>query len=215
MLWLDRDCKTFYGISIFRTTQKMTKVTEGYKVRCLINHFNQRFCNSVSNDDSESIDKHIVKFKGRSGMKQYIKNKPIKWDFKIWYRCTCETGYLCQLDLYLRKKESAEENLGPGVVLKMIESLQNSHCMVFFVDNFFNSPWLTVKLYERGLYGIGTAWKDRKRMPEMPFDRQIKRADFEYLYSDKIVCCKWLDRRSVAMLFSNAEGMATTSTVPL
>ena len=49
----------------------------------------------------------------------------------------------------------------------------------------------------------------------MPFDRQIKRADFEYLYSDKIVCCKWLDRRSVAMLFSNAEGMATTSTVPL
>ena len=51
-------------------------------------------------------------------------------------------------------------------------------------------------------------------MPEMPDDRKMKRGDFEYLYSDKVACCKWLDRRSVTILFSNVEGMATTSTVP-
>ena len=34
----------------------------------------------------------MCKLKGRSGMKQYIKNKPIKWDFKYWYRCDSETG---------------------------------------------------------------------------------------------------------------------------
>ena len=32
----------------------------------------------VSNDSEQSIDEHMVKFKGRSGMKQYIKSKPIK-----------------------------------------------------------------------------------------------------------------------------------------
>ena len=47
------------------------------------------------------------------------------------------------------------------------------------------------KVYERGLYFIGTAWKDRIGMPEMPFDRKTKSGDFEYFYSDKVACCKW------------------------
>ena len=49
-------------------------------------------------------------------MIQYVKNKPIKWCFKFWYCCASETGYVYQLDLYLGKKESAEENLGASVV---------------------------------------------------------------------------------------------------
>ena len=36
-------------------------------------------------------------------------------------------GYLYQFDLHSGKKEDGEENLGPGVVLKITESLQNSH----------------------------------------------------------------------------------------
>ena len=51
-------------------------------------------------------------------------------------------------------------------------------------------------------------------MSKMSVDRKMKRGDFEYLYSHNVACCKWLDRHSVTMLFSNAEGIATTSTVP-
>ena len=75
--------------------------------------------------------------------------------------------------MYLGKKESAEENLVPAVVLNMTESLQNTQCLYFF-DNFFNSPSLIVKLYVGGLCGIGTAQKDRKGMPEMPVDSKMK-----------------------------------------
>ena len=39
-----RDLKTLYKVFIFRTTQKMTKVT----IRSLINHFNQSFSDYVS-----------------------------------------------------------------------------------------------------------------------------------------------------------------------
>ena len=74
-------------------------------------------------------------------MKQYVKNKPIKWSFKFLFRCASKTGYLYQLDLYLVKKEKTEENLGPSVVLKVTECLKNSYCTVFF-NNFFNSPSL-------------------------------------------------------------------------
>ena len=80
MLWLDRDFK---------------------QVRSLINHFNKSFSNSVLNDDSQSINEHIAKFKGRLSMKQYVKNKTIKWVFKFWYRCASETEHLYQFDLYL------------------------------------------------------------------------------------------------------------------
>ena len=77
-------------------------------------------------------------------MKQYVKNKPIKWGFKFWFRCASKTGYLYQLDLYLGKKEKTEENLGPSVVLKMTECLKNSYCTVFF-DILFNSLSLITK----------------------------------------------------------------------
>ena len=67
--------------------------------------------------------------------------------------------------------------------------------------------------YDQGLYGVGTARKDRVGMPKMMADRKMRR-DHNYIYSDKVACCKWFDRRSVLMLFSNTEGMSTTSTVP-
>ena len=75
------------------------------------------------------------------------------------------------------------------------------------INKSFNSFSIIVKLYGRGLYGIDTARKNRKEMPEMPFDRNMKRGDFEYLYFDKVACCKWLNRCPVRMLFSNVEGM--------
>ena len=62
----------------FLDNTKDDRSDKGYKVRSIINYLNQRFSSSVSNDDSQSIDEHILKFKGRSSMKQYVKNKPVK-----------------------------------------------------------------------------------------------------------------------------------------
>ena len=110
-----------------------------------IKAFNQSFSECVSDDCTQSIDEHMVNLTGSSSMKQYVKNKPITWGFKFQFHCASKTGYLYQLDLYLGKKEKTEENLGPSVVLKMTECLENSYCTVFF-DNFFNSPLLITKL---------------------------------------------------------------------
>ena len=84
---------------------KDDKSDKGYKVRSLINHFNQSFSECVSDDCTQSIDEHMVKFTGRSSVKQYVKSKPIKWVFKFRFHCTSKRGYLYQLDLYLGKKE--------------------------------------------------------------------------------------------------------------
>ena len=69
------------------------KTDRGFKVRSVRDHLNKSFGEVLSNN-KEQINKHMVKFKERSDMKQYIKSKPIKWGFQIWFRCSSKTGYL-------------------------------------------------------------------------------------------------------------------------
>ena len=43
----------------------------------------------------ESVDKRMVRYKGKRIMRQHIKNKPINlWGFKVQYRYAPKTGYL-------------------------------------------------------------------------------------------------------------------------
>ena len=110
------------------------------------------------------------------------------------------------------RRDVREENLGPSAALALTKSLEGTYCTIFF-DNFFNSPSLIIKLFDKGLYGIGTARMDRKGMPKMKPDKQMKKGDHECQFTDKVTCCKWFDRRSVTMLFSNISGIQSTSTV--
>ena len=70
-------------------------------MRPVIDHLNLKFSEVPLNDSEQSIDEPMVKFKGRSGMKQYIKSQTIKWGFKFWFRCPSKSGYLYQMDIYL------------------------------------------------------------------------------------------------------------------
>ena len=149
----------------FADNSKSNKESDkGCKISPLIDHFNKVFPEAMSDDSKQTIEEHMVKFKGRSSMKQYVKNKPIKWGFKFWFRCASKTGYLQEMDMYLGKKQQVEHRLGEGVVLLLSQKLNETYCTLFF-DNFYNSPYLVETLHQRGIYGIGTVRKDRKHMP--------------------------------------------------
>ena len=62
----------------FSDNAKSDKNDKGFKIRPVIDHFSNSFSNAVSNDDLQSVDKHMVKFKGRSSTRQYVKKKTIK-----------------------------------------------------------------------------------------------------------------------------------------
>ena len=168
----------------FADNRKDDKTDKVFKMRPVIDHLNLKFYEVLSNDSEQSIDEHMVKFKGRSGMKQYIKSKPIKWGFKFWFRCSSKSGYLYQMDIYLGRKQTPEFNLGLGeeVVLQLTKDLERSFCTVYF-DNFFNSPKLIEKLFQKGIYGIGTVRANRKQMPKMIDDKQMKKGDCEFLFN--------------------------------
>ena len=105
----------------------------------------------------------MTKFKGRSSIRQYLKMKPIKRNFKWWFRCASSNGYLYEFDLYLGKKQNVEVNLGECVVMQLSEKLKGTFWTLLF-ENFFNRPLLINKLFEEKICTIGTVSSQRKHM---------------------------------------------------
>ena len=137
----------------------------------------------LSNDSEQTIPEHMVEFKGRSGMKQYIKSKPIKRGFKFWFCCSSKSGYLHQMDIYLGRKQTSAFNLGLGgkVVLQLTKDLGRSLCTALF-GNIFNSQKLIEKLLQKDSYGIGTVRASRKQMAKIIEDKQMKRGDCKFFF---------------------------------
>ena len=66
------------------------------------------FTNCMGVEVEICVEKHIVNYKDKNIMWQNIKNKPIKWGFKMWYRYTLKTGHLYNLNIYTCWKETTE-----------------------------------------------------------------------------------------------------------
>ncbi|GFS46856.1 chimeric ERCC6-PGBD3 protein [Trichonephila inaurata madagascariensis] len=170
------------------------------KIRPVMNHFNLCFQKAMNNSKRQSIDEHMIKVKGQNIMKQYIKNKPIKWGFKMWCRADSSTGYLFEFDLYTGKKMNTEVELGESVVLSLTEQLKGLGCEVYFND-FFNSPALQYKLMKQNIKACGTIRTNRKNVPKsLPLDENMQRGDIHAESSSGISFIKWMDIKSVHML---------------
>ena len=54
-----------------------------WKLRPLFDHLGKHFQDMLQPEAHQLIDKHMCKFKGNIIMRQYMKNKQIKWGFKF------------------------------------------------------------------------------------------------------------------------------------
>ncbi|CAG5009983.1 unnamed protein product [Parnassius apollo] len=182
-----------------------------FKIRPVIDHFNHAFQRAMANTKTQAIDEHMIKFKGHNIMRQYVKNKPIKWGFKMWCRACSSTGYLFQFDLYTGKKRGGTETgLGESVVLQLSESLQGIGCEIYF-DNFFNSPNLQYTLMSKNIKACGTVRSNRKNVPKnMPTDKNMNRGDIFAASSNGISFIKWMDNKAVFLLTNFLSPTPTT-----
>ena len=138
---------------------------KAWKMRPVINHFNNSFSHAVSPTAQQAIDEHVVKFKGQHAMKQYMPMKPIKRGFKMWCRNDSATGYLFQFDMYGGKQERNVGSLGENVIIQLSRSLVGTNVRLFF-NNFFTSPALVHKLQQEKIFCCGTVRQNRKSMPK-------------------------------------------------
>lgn len=126
-----------------------------YKLRPLLNHLSERFFALFRPGQNQSIDESMIRFKGRSSIKQYMPKKPIKRGYKVWMRCD-ETGYACQFQIYTGKTDTTiEQSLGERVVKSLRESLYGKNHRVY-MDNFFTSYNLFKFLKTQNIFACGT-----------------------------------------------------------
>lgn len=182
-----------------------------YKVRPLINVLSETFLSSYLPSKHQSIDESMIKFKGRSGFRQYMPLKPIKRGFKTWVRAN-ENGYVSSFEVYTGKPttSSAEKNLGSRVVKDLTAALAGKHHHVYF-DNFFNSIDLLKDLKAQKIYACGTIRKNRKGLPTgLMDDKKMTKGAIDWrLRNDGIAFVKWKDSKAVYLASNFHDPVAT------
>ncbi|KAE9522897.1 hypothetical protein AGLY_016708 [Aphis glycines] len=150
-----------------------------------------------------AVDESMVKFKGRSTIKQYIRDKPIKRGFKIWMLCD-SSSYNLKFQVYTGKSDviGVEKGLGARVVMDIVENLPGKNHIVF-MDNFFTSHDLFKILKDNLIYAVGTVNASRKTLPKLKNDKLILRGEYDWKISNTgIVMYKWKDNKCVHLLSS-------------
>ncbi|KAF0724430.1 piggyBac transposable element-derived protein 4-like [Aphis craccivora] len=84
------------------------------------------------------IDKSMVKFKGRSTLKQYTPQKLIKRGYKIWM-LNDKTKYTAKFQVYTGKVDGGVEKLlGERIVNDLMTGLEGKN-HILYIDNYFTS----------------------------------------------------------------------------
>ena len=114
-----------------------------------------------------AIDERMVKSRHRSGIRQYIKDKPIKWGIKLWVLADSSTAYVVDFNIYSGKaagREISAHGLGYDVVRKLMRDYENQGYHLY-VDNFYTSMTLAKHLFQQGILFTGTILENRKDFP--------------------------------------------------
>ena len=109
------------------------------KVRPLIIHLSNKFKTLYEPSKEVAVDEAMIKFQGRSSLKQYMPKKPTKRGIKVWVLGDSTNGYFSQFDVYTGKGKERREGLGAHVVKKLTN-----------FDNFFTSYQLLEDLEKMG-----------------------------------------------------------------
>ena len=125
------------------------------KVRPLIDHLSQKFKSLYEVNREVTVDEAMIKFQGRSSLKQYMPLKPTKRGIMVWVLADSHNGYFSRFEVYTGKKGStAENNLGTRVVKTLTAELKGKDHHVFF-DNFFTNECLLQDLLADDIYSQG------------------------------------------------------------
>ena len=66
----------------------------------------------------------MVKSRNRSGIHQYIKDKPNKWGIKLWVLADSFNGYTIHFNMYIGRtagRDISEHGLGYDVVMRHMQ----------------------------------------------------------------------------------------------
>ena len=149
-----------------------------YKVRQLLDSVVSSIRSEYRPTKNLSIDKAMIPFKGRLGIKQHMSLKPVKRGIKAWECANASNGYASNMSVYTGKERHAnpEQGLGYRVVHNLTRPLVGKNHHVF-IDNLFSSIVQAENLLSDQIYVCGTVRSNRQGIPQeiAPTTQQVKR----------------------------------------
>ena len=154
-----------------------------------------------------AIDERMVKSRHRSGIRQYVRNKPTKWGIKLWVLADSSNGYTSDFDVYIGKdagRDVSGHGLGYDVVMKLIRPLLNQGYRLF-IDNFYTSMQLLQDLWRQGVAGTGTVSENRRGFPRSlrhskQWAKGKERGCMRWERTGPCLALQWIDNKVVSML---------------
>ena len=123
----------------------------------------------------------MVQFKGRIGMKQYIKNNPHKRGINVFIRAgVC--GIVYDFEVYTGKGTVVNERgLGVGgkVMVRLLRDIPNGLNYNCFFDNWFPSPEILAELKQIGILAVGPIGRTRLRGCVFKTDKELAKDGIE------------------------------------
>ena len=152
-----------------------------------------------------SIDESMVPYYGRHSCKMFIRGKPIRFGYKLWYVCGSD-GYPYHIIPYQGKEEAANSTpLGTRVVNNLMQVICNNSDVTqheLFFDNFFSSYKLMTSLASQSIRAVGTVRENRinHATQNMKTNKELKRSErgsFDYRSDGLVYVGKWNDNSIV------------------
>lgn len=136
------------------------------KVRPIINLWNEQFKEIYTPTEYVSIAESLMKYRGRLAYKQFKPSKRARFGLKIDKLCGASTRFCHGFKIYtdqntINRNDSELEN----VVIKLSKSTINKG-YTLFLDNWYSSLNLFLKLHQKKANVIETVRKNRKNMPK-------------------------------------------------
>jgi hypothetical protein len=125
-----------------------------------------------------AVDESMIKFKGRSSLKQYMPKKPIKRGYKVWILAD-KSGYCLKFDLYTGKADTQEKCLGSRVINHLTCHLRGKDHLLYF-DNFFCNVPLMEDLKRKGIHAVATVNISRRYLPKFKPDKTMNRGEYQW-----------------------------------
>ena len=174
-----------------------------FKLRPFLESLQANFTRCYNPHKEQAIDEAMIKYKGRTSLKQYMPMKPIKRGIKMWCRADSHSGYLCDFDIYTgRHPDGIQRGLGYSVVTCLCRGIEGKWYNVY-LDNFFTSYPLLEDLYSKKILACGTVRQGRKEFPAVLFDKNaiktMKRRETVWRMKGPILALTWIDNKPVTI----------------